>query len=361
MAIHTFTLATPPMKRREYKRVRDQMFSLIMTNPTLCARRTDTTLCVKIPTYRGILANLTFFTLPRLELFINPSLLLGGNHADIYSFSEGTISQIEEITNETLSLLSVSTRFHELVLSRIDCTKDVTLDHSDDVVGLIRCIQRTELNHGYEHIRFDKSSANYRERNQHSFRARCRDVTLTIYDKTFQLNEQMLMPSEEVPQNRLRIEAAFGNGSFQRILNEHCQATIFNDLGHRIEYFSNLSIELIQRQFKTTITPGRYLRIDRAVEEIELSPFLVSTKQKMIDFIYLVSRCNRYGIAGAIVAMQKRGLTERQTNYLMGCFREINLNPATLPLKSPCAELPSVSELIGQVPPAQDHALAAYH
>lgn len=342
MAIHTFTLGTRPLNKKKYRHIRDCLLALMNDSTIEKTKGRDSQFRMK--GFRGITITLNTKTIYRVELTVNPVVLLGGGYADLFTATDETMRMLSDNINALLSQIGSSDSFEDLCLSRIDCTMDVSMPSQESIDELIRCVQQTKLRVGYERESFNNKFRNYREKNKHSFRARCNDVCLTIYDKSFQLQEEEIMRPENIPPNRLRIEAAFYNGSLQRILNDHLDATVFDcQLGTKIMYFSDLSIQLILKYVNLILCPGRYMRFDLAKEEIKKSNFNKLTKELMIAFLYEVSRHHKAGVNGAI--MDCKLIRDRADN-LLSKFRELDLNPVTLPIRSEVQQLPSIAQLL---------------
>ena len=342
MAIHTFTLGTRPLNKKKYRHIRDCLLALMNDSTIEKTKGRDSQFRMK--GFRGITITLNTKTIYRVELTVNPVVLLGGGYADLFTATDETMRMLSDNINALLSQIGSSDSFEDLCLSRIDCTMDVSMPSQESIDELIRCVQQTKLRVGYERESFNNKFRNYREKNKHSFRARCNDVCLTLYDKSFQLQEEEIMRPENIPPNRLRIEAAFYNGSLQRILNDHLDATVFDcQLGTKIMYFSDLSIQLILKYVNLILCPGRYMRFDLAKEEIKKSNFNKLTKELMIAFLYEVSRHHKAGVDGAI--MDCKLIRDRADN-LLSKFRELDLNPVTLPIRSEVQQLPSIAQLL---------------
>lgn len=342
MAIHTFTLGTKPLNKKKYRHIRNHLLVLMGNNAAEKTKGHDNQYRMK--GFRGVTITLDTKTIYRIELTVNPVILLGGGYADLFIATDETMCALADNINALLYQIGSSDSFEDLCLSRIDCTIDVSMPSQEDITELIQCVQQTKLRAGYEQESFNHKFRNYREKNKHSFRAKCHDVCLTIYDKSFQLQEEGIMRQENIPPNRLRIEAAFYNGALQRILNGHLGATVYDcQLGTKIMYFSDLSIRLILKYVNLILSPGRYMRFDLAKEEIEKCNFNKMTKELMIAFLYEVSRHYKEGVDGAIMDC---GLFRNRANSLLRRFRELDLNPVTLPIRSEVQQLPSIAQLM---------------
>lgn len=348
MALHTLTLGREPLKKKAYKRIVNQLYRLALDGRISVLRKTSPP-SYHITSFPGILVKLSHKVVPRLELKINPALMFGGDYSDLYELTSICLNQMTAQVNGLLDLIEANFSFEDMCLTRIDCTQDIRMPESLLSTELIGTIQRTKLGRGYEREQFGRTYQNYVEKNRHSFRAKCKDISLTIYDKSFQLKEEGIMLPEDIPTNRLRLEVAFGRTSFRRVLNEHLDGTYLDlSTGETILFFSKFSIELIQKYFSLGIMPGRFLRLDLAVEEIEKSPYTRTIKERMKKFMIDVRRQYRYGVEGVLAYS---GFSAGETNYLLKCFRELDINPAALPMNCKCPQFPNITQLLsGKVP-----------
>ena len=346
--LHTFTLGKSPLKKKKYKRIVRQLYELADEGYIpLFGKKLPPQ--IHIQGWPGITLVLRDKVVPRLELKINPSIMFGGDYTDLAELSEFEVRQIESSVSELLDTLEADFTFDDMCLSRIDCTQDITIPDTILTTVIIGAIQRTKLKRDYERTEFGRSYHNYVEKNRHSFRARCNDISLTVYDKGFQLAEEGMMFPEDVPINRLRFEVAFDRSSFRRVLNEHqCGTYVDLSTGETILEFSRLSVKLLREYFHDGIAPGRILRLDAALKEIEKSHYTCAIKERMKDFMVDVSGHYRYGVEGALA---DSGLNSDQKRDLLARFRELDLNPVGLPMRCKCVRCPSIDGLlVGEMP-----------
>ena len=186
--LHTFTLGKSPLKKKKYKRIVRQLYELADEGYIpLFGKKLPPQ--IHIQGWPGITLVLRDKVVPRLELKINPSIMFGGDYTDLAELSEFEVRQIESSVSELLDTLEADFTFDDMCLSRIDCTQDITIPDTILTTEIIGAIQRTKLKRDYERTEFGRSYHNYVEKNRHSFRARCNDISLTVYDKGFQLAE----------------------------------------------------------------------------------------------------------------------------------------------------------------------------
>lgn len=346
MALHTLTLGITGVKKRTYKRIRNQLYHLAQCGYVPLANEGLPPL-IYIKSFPGVTLKMLPSPIRRIELKINPSRMFGGSYTDLCDLAETALTDLRHSIDAYLDMIQADFSFSDMCLSRIDCTQDIVLPKALETTDLIDAIKRSKLGRGYERTDFSRDYINHLEKNRHSFRASCEDISLTVYDKGFQLAEEGIMPKEEAPVNRLRFEVAFDRSSFRRVMNEHLQAT-YADLttGETIMFFSKFSMNLLQKYFCLGLMPGRYLRLDLANAEIDKSDFSPAIKERMKNFIAEVRKNYRYGVDGALC-----DLSAAKGSYLLKHFQELNLNPATLPMRCKCAQCPSIQELLkGEIP-----------
>ena len=150
---------------------------------------------------------------------------------------------------------------------------------------------------------------------------------------------------------RLRFEVSFRNSAFQRLFVKS-GGGIFVDGSseHKAKNlsigFSNLRLRLVREYFGQHMTPGQYLSKDLAIQRIDNSRFSAKVKSKMKMLLAEVARCHKGGIKAALANLEWSGLHRSELNYLMRCFEEINLNPATIKGATGFQAFPSVTELL---------------
>lgn len=351
MALHTLTLGREPLCKRTYKRIKSRLYELLQKGYVSILRRTNPPF-YHITTFPGILVKLcrNHDAVRRFELKINPARMFGGDYSDLYELTSMDCTQLITQVDNLLEIIEADFSFEDMCLTRIDCTQDITLPETLQSTELIGAIQRTKLGYGYDREEFGRAHKNYAEKNRHSFRAKCYDISLTIYDKSFQLNEERIMQPENIPPRLLRFEAAFDRASFRRVLNEHLEGSYIDlSTGQTILTFSKLSLQLLKKYFGLVVTPGRFLRLDLAIDGIQKSPYTPTMKKRMQQFMIDVRRQYRYGIEGALAYS---GLSSGGKDYLMKCFHELDLNPATLPMSCRCKQFPSIVQLLDNEGPA---------
>lgn len=349
--IHTLQLVTPPLSFRRYRRIENCVYEHARQGLCKIVKHQENLLCFLLPSCPGLRLCLNNLTIPHMTLTVNPAIILGGGYHDLCSLTSECLCKCIEIISSVFQEFDVGVSTDQLILSRIDCTVDITFPKENALATFIACIQRTNLPRGYHIERFGKQYSNHKEMNRHSFRMACNDVSLTIYDKTFQLMNEGLMEEGSIPPDRLRFEVAFSNSAFQRLFakygdgifldspSEHGTATV-------IIGFSKLSLRLLQDYFGLHMTPGQYLRGDLALQRIDSGRFSAKVKERMKVLLAEVARCHKGGIGVALKHLAEDGFSRNELQHLLKCFEKINLNPATINGAAGYEIFPSVAELL---------------
>ena len=348
MPIHTIQVTSPIISYQTYSQILEQLFAMARQGRYGVVRDTKTSISFQKAKLPGLLLilvakeNLFYFILR-----LNPSVLFGGGYDALYTFDKTNLAQLEGVLNDLLVEIGCpkTFSFSALFLSRVDCTKDIPFPYPNGVPEFIRCIQHTKVPRDYQVVRYHRDAPNAEDRNRHSFRIQCEDISLTLYDKSFQLSSEGLMPEDEIPQNRLRIEAAFSGHAFPRLFYEADERPP-QSIQKKLLWFSDHSGDLLHRYFGQKMMPGRFLRGDLALQEIQSSPFSEKIKDRMGAFLHEVSRCHRNGVSKALNQMSKDGLSRDQIHHMLEAFRKLDLNPVTIRGNSGFLEFPSLQEII---------------
>lgn len=348
MAIHTLLLITPPEKHRVFQALQRRIFDLgrlgqyrVFEKPASKGKL----IYAKSLNRPGVLILYYNGEFPRLEFRVNPSVLLGGEYTDLWQADSMAIKQLKHGVDEVLREIGLRRKFGSLLLHRIDCTQDVCFPSNDAVDEYLSCMKQSPTLRDYKAINYPESYPNYKELNQHSFRMMCNEICISAYNKSYQLQEQLLVDEDKIPPNVLRFEVAINRAAFRRVIAQH-GCVLSNDAGHQIIQFSHLSGKLLCQYFGRAILIGQFLRGDLALQAVEDSCFSPKIKKRMKDVLHAVSRCHQTGFSGAKKALEKDGMTTSQWNYLRQCFEALELNPATIRGKSGYTAFPGVVELL---------------
>ena len=348
MPLHTIQITSSSVRYHTFQQILQQLFALTRQGTYRVTYKTNTSIGFQKADCPGILINLaakdnlTYFTLR-----LNPSVLFGRGYDALYTFDETSLFQLEEMVNNLLAEIDCPKElsFSTLFLNRVDCTSDIQFPYSNGIPEFIHCIQRTKVPRDYQVVRYHRDAPNAEERNRHSFRIQYEDIRLTLHDKSFQLSSEGLMPEDEIPQGRLRAEAAFSGHAFPRLFYE-AGGRPPQSIQKKLLWFSDHSNDLLHRYFGQKMMPGRFLRGDLALQKIRASPFSKKMKGQMEKFVYEVGRCRKNGVSQALIRLSKDGLSRDQAYYMMDAFRELDLNPVTIRGSSGFLEFPSLQQIV---------------
>ena len=320
MAIHTLQLVSKPLSLQRHRRCVNQIFELAREKECYPVYNKNGTLAFKMRDCKGIIVAIMEYMIPHITITINPSILLGGKYDDLCEITAVNFEYCAGMIDEVLAQLKINLTCSQLILSRIDCTVDIAFPSEAEIMEYIFCLKRTELAPAYKTHEFDPSADERNaERNQHSFRVACQDVSLTVYDKSYQLADQGLMLENEI---------------------------LYDTTKEKIVWFSEMSVRLLEDYFRRTLAPGDYLRFDLAVRKIEESNFSRKKKERMLDFLHQVVRCHKNGVRKAIRRFKERGYSSSQVKGVLNSFQEIGLNPVTIHNDSTLERFPCIPEML---------------
>lgn len=351
--IHTFQLISPPLTFEQHNRIETHVFDLASRNRCKIVSHHERLLLFQLPTHPGFRLCLNGLNVPHLWIIVNPAVAFGGGYHDLCTLTPDLLDRCMEEVSSVLHETKINFSSERMILSRIDCTADIQFPYKNGLEAFISCVQRTNPAKGYHIERFDKRYSNYKEMNQHSFRMACNDVSLTIYDKGYQLVNEGLMREEEISSDRLRFEVALRNRAFQRLFTKYGGGIFLdgsNDGGNVkniILGFSNLSLKILRDYFNQSMTPGQYLCRDLAAARIDNGPFSKKIKARMKELLVEVARCHKGGVSAALASLELRGHSQYELQYLLKCFQKIDLNPASINISTGYQSFPSIAELLG--------------
>ena len=186
MAIHTLQLVSEPLSFRRYRHCVTHMYDLARQGKIIIVTSENGVYIFKMRGCTGIRVALIEHKIPHLAVTVNPSVLLGGTYADLCDITVVNFEYCAAIVDEVLTTLKTGLTCNDLILSRIDCTVDVEFPSDTEIMEYILCLKRTGLAPAYKLDEFDPTKdVRNQERNLHSFRASCKDIALTVYDKGY--------------------------------------------------------------------------------------------------------------------------------------------------------------------------------
>ena len=168
-------------------------------------------------------------------------------------------------------------------------------------------------------MKFPSNDPRHKQKNEHSWRIQCKTVTLTVYDKAFQLLEEELI--EEPTDPMLRIEVSRSSASFKRGLSDEVKGSNSKIL----KTIMDESEATIAKYLKSVNTGARYVKYEHCLNLIDAEVKNVHTRGHMKQFAEKLSKCKSY-----TQAVENSGLSESQIKTVRGQFRKIGISPITL-------------------------------
>ena len=168
-------------------------------------------------------------------------------------------------------------------------------------------------------MKFPSNDPRHKQKNEHSWRIQCKTVTLTVYDKAFQLLEEELI--EEPTDPMLRIEVSRSSASFKRGLSDEVKGSNSKIL----KTIMDESEATIAKYLKSVNTGVRYVKYEQCLNLIDSEVKNVHTRGHMKQFAEKLSKCKSYA-----QAVENSGLSESQIKTVRRQFQKIHISPITL-------------------------------
>jgi len=266
-----------------------------------------------------------------LELRINPLFLIGeGDYSRIFSFSADNVYRASDKIDEVLKCLGMDFNFEDMKLSRIDLCVNFEVPDEATADAYMRIFKKCKLPYSYMLVPpFGKDEKNYIEMNRNSFRASNQSSTLTIYNKTFQLQNEELIDNELIPIILIRVEVELKRKEINEIIQ--CNSSDILLLSNRdLLIFMGENSKLILTEYlKQFFLPGRYLSFDEAKKVVAQSENKKGIKRRML---YLLEKASeRKNLSIALKKLEgEYCLTKYQLNKILEKFTELRINPITL-------------------------------
>ena len=183
----------------------------------------------------------------------------------------------------------------------------------------MRIMQRSPYMKSYHKIQFPNEDPHHKQKNKHSWRIRCKSVTLTVYDKAFQLLEEELI--EEPCGPMLRIEVSRSSTSFQRGLSDEVKGSnqkILKTIQQDAE-------RTIKNYLKSVNTGKHYVKYEECIERIDTEVRNKETRSHMKRFAKKLAKCKSFA-----QAVENSGLSKSQIKTVRAQFKKLGISPITL-------------------------------
>ena len=173
---------------------------------------------------------------------------------------------------------------------------------------------------------------------------------MTVYDKLYQISDQLLSTSWDYPFSLLRLEASlFSQGIDQQL--QQFSLDKYRSWYLLMDALCCHGEEIMLRLFQRLVPDAPYYTLAKAKERILWdTDFSSSKKWKLIEFL---EKINRYAKVDTNSILQFKNGKKRLKQ-----LRSIGINPVTIEARAGISYLPSLPQLvsIGFVPPADDPA-----
>lgn len=344
-SIHTFEL-TRELDYEVYRRIKARVYELSGGNKGVKAYNKDNVFYTGCLFENGIAIFLYSYEgyRPFISIKVNLRYINGmDDAAAIYEYSEESYDNDIKSLNELLTDIDAELAFEKMTLHRVDLCVNVGLKNVMETAELMRLINKTYLPGKYMREVFSGSDS--AEKNKHSFRAGNGNVTITVYDKIFQIKERGydrfckdfdssagLLRFEVSLQRRKLLKLASG---FGRLINNY----------DFLKYLCSNSKELMKPYIYKLFPRGVYCSYGTAVNLIKQSCYGEKIKEKLLFLLIKTSECKNMNKA-MLLTQQHFALSKKQQCKLLECFDEMGINPVTLKNNAGCLIRAGVRDIL---------------
>lgn len=282
-----------------------------------------------------------------IELRVNPIKLLGYKHPSTMTFmpSPLELNKLENAVNEILKEMQLPFEFADMSISRIDSCCDFFFYDQDYVDLYLKVIKKGLLPTNYRRTYFSKKKHDdAKEMNKHSFRIHCKEVTITAYDKVFEVKHEDILEPDNNPYPTLRIEVSVKRTTIVKKMNK--KESIQHDNKTLLLEQYRMSRELVCYYIdRINWAAERYVSYEVAELIIDESRFSAKVRQRMKYLLRKTSDSDN--ISNAIEKLKSKfGLKAGGIKTIKTNFDKLNISPITLPNRSEVKILINVSYLI---------------
>lgn len=211
----------------------------------------------------------------------------------------------------------------DLSLSRVDLTWNLYFPEETDLTELIRLFK-----HGHHSKTAKVKQFHDSVKDKHSFRLKFSDMTLTVYDKNFQITRKgQTIENETDGTNILRIELSMKRNAYYRALKlKPGKKLSYDVILHKLCKHGS---KLIRKQMKNLFPcDGKHLPYQKAKRRIEKEITNKKTQEKMLYLLEKTSRSDT--LDHAIKKTQERyRIGEKGMKSLLKQFDAIQVNLIT--------------------------------
>lgn len=348
-SFHTFELKKP-LTFEEYRTIKNAIYSLAKTKKFRVYQIKNAIISEQYKRY-GILMKLydNGPNLPHMELRGNPRLACEDyNYIGIFNCTEENIKTVRDKINELLSMVCSPYLFDELTFSRIDFCVNIQLNDPLLSDQYMRCIRKCYVPKSFRRERFTPDEWNYKEKNKHSFRAFQKESVFTIYDKTFQLEqEHLLYSNQSCPTALIRFEVSFKRPAIKKLIKQNSCFTERSNTEF-LRFFGLTSQSVLERYVRKFFPEGVYLTYQKTKETILRADIKRKIRKRMLALLENASSCGN--LNNAVQELKEDlNLTDYQVDHVLNAFEKLYLNPVTLPNQGILIGIQGIHQLLFSV------------
>ena len=281
----------------------------------------------------------------KMILRVNPSRLLGNAEATaLFTPTNSNMEDLVQALDAIVREIPISQTIHDFKLNRLDLCQNTPVNNAV-LLEYIRLLEKGASCTGWKPVTYSDQRAS------HSFRRENDRYQVTVYDKLYQISDQLLSTSWDNPFSLLRMEASlFSKGIDQQL--QQLSLDRYHPWYILMDTLCYHGKEIMLRLFQRLVPDSPYYTLSKAKELILQDPdFPSSKKWKLIEFL---EKINRYAKLDTNSILQFKNGKKRLKQ-----LRTIGINPVTIEARAGISWLPSLPQLlsIGFVPPTDDPAV----
>ena len=298
----------------------------------------------------GILMDLnqTFSTPSGIRFAINPSTYISREYNPLNLYhpnSEATtMEQIIQTIRKELGIVSggVKIKQKKTSLSRIDLTCDLIYDPTVDLTEIIRLFRKS-----YRPRSFKEDYSSYKGQKidkQCCFRIQTKNISITVYDKTYDMVRKGYRKKNSKTNQILRIEVSLSHEGYKRKLGENNMKDLSYD---ELLFLAYSKLPEILNSYLKRLFPckGQYLPYEKAKAKIEKE---ITDDTKKEQMMYLLKKASSDACLNVAAddCMSEFSISKKVLNRLYRDFDKLDVNVLTFKKDSKIKTLPSFRSLL---------------
>ena len=284
-------------------------------------------------------------TIYRIKVRIEPCRVLREkNPAALYQPDKRSYRRMVKQADALLKAFSVPRSIDQMKISRADVTCDLTFEDASLTEVYVRTLQKAYILPHYQRVSFRKKDGkvkNAREANRHSYKQQCKNAAFFAYDKTAQLQMTGRLAKDFIHGHILRLEAELNREALKKHLGK--ENTNFQFLKKGAKQAKDLVRWYLKRMFKGRT--GKHLRYAEAVRMVELQGWKRKTKNRVLYLLRKLSDSESMNVT-IQKTQEKFQITPQTVKHLLKKLSQADINPITLPNKSPYTKIPDLQDMI---------------